>query len=684
MPGLKTRFFPLLLVSVWVLVASVWAGERVTCDHGLRPRKELLGTNLAKPRFGAPMPTSPRKRLENLVPVDHYEVEFKILILSAVDDEETDPGLKLAIETLESFWIPYEVIVLTKEGVKRDDLKLVYTNSDGSAKYSGVITTEFNLSYKDKKTQTYKSALSERQWDELFRFVRQFRLRHVSLFTYPQAYVGVEEIPGRDHGGTNQVSLVKESMAGYTSGMRTDWKIGIKDVWHYPVKILPQDAQRTRPIAFFADSSVAAISHQTEDQREQLHFFFTQGKDLLLSKVMAPIWLKWLVHNLYVGKRRTYLSAQVDDVFIPTVLWSRHGDTEHQLYRSRVDDLKGYLQFQREFLRKETHDRHFKIEMAFNGKGILDYGGLNVDPLTLFLQREAAEFSWVSHTYHHYELDHLSYGEVVNEVVQNNQAALAFLKENIGLYSTKGLVTPRISGLFNPEALEAFADQNYFYVVGDNLVKNLAPLNNRHLPRKTTRELNGFAGITILPRFPNDIFYNVSNPQELQGLFNHLYGYRGNDRLGIEEILEKNAHELTHALLSLDYSMHMFHQANMRLFKYQGREESLLSLWFKRGVSEFRKYSTLPLKSLSLDEVVAAYKERVQYEQCAPKVRLKYTHHQLKEIQLKATHSCLVPVTGLESFALLTPELKKIETFGPDQTLYIQVGPDDEVSVFVD
>ena len=619
-----------------------------------------------------------------------YEKEFKILILSAVDDEKIDPGLKLAIETLESFWIPYELIVLTENGEKKKDIKLDLINPDGSLKYSGIITTEFNLSYKNKDSGNYESALSSQEWDRLFSFAQKFNIRHVSLFTYPQNYIGVEEIKNIENGAHNKVRLDTTHISSYISGMKTDPEIDIKDVWHYPVRILSQSSSKTKPIAYFTsvESSISAVLHETEDNREQMHFFFSQSKDLFLSKYLAPIWVKWLVRNLYTGKRRTYLTVQVDDVFIPTELWNPRELSgrpfKKELYRNSVQDIEHYLNFQKKYLKSKTKDKHFKVEMAFNGKGILEYGGLKVDPLSIYLQSQANQFNWVSHTYNHFELDQLSYEEVASEVINNNKAAFIFLRENIHLYSTKGLVTPRISGLFNPEALQAFSDHNYNYVVGDNTVSKLAPTGNKHLPRSTTLELNGFEGISITPRFPNDIFYNVSNPWELQTLFNHLYQYQGVHRLGVEEILEKNAMELTSALLSFDYSMHMFHQANMRVFDYEEGKESLLSLWFKRGIETFRRYSTLPLKSLSYDQVIESFNERVQYENCGLKTKLKYVNRKIKEIKVSSENECLVPITGLEYLRLVTPQLRRSEVFGPDKTIYIKSNPDFEVSVFVD
>ncbi len=70
--------------------------------------------------------------------------------------------------------------------------------------------------------------------------------------------------------------------------------------------------------------------------------------------------------------------------------------------------------------------------------------------------------------------------------------------------------------------------------------------------------------------------------------------------------------------------MRMFHQANMRVFDYGNQRESLLSLWMKKGIEHFRRYSTLPLKSLSFDQVIDLYNERANYEKCGLRTKFKY------------------------------------------------------------
>ena len=167
----------------------------------------------------------------------NFEIDFKILILSAEENEKVDPGLQAAISFLQNMWIPYDVIILTKNGQRDEDKKLVLLNPDGSAKYSGIITTEYNLSYKStvsEETQ-YTSALTTEEWQLLFDYERKFNVRHLSLFTYPQKSAGVIAVPNADHFKTNYVTFEKNILHDYSEGYNLNLEIPIIKNWHYPV-----------------------------------------------------------------------------------------------------------------------------------------------------------------------------------------------------------------------------------------------------------------------------------------------------------------------------------------------------------------------------------------------------------------------------------------------------------------
>lgn len=645
----------------------------VECKHDFTPQKETAGYERI-PRH----PLTKNKdwylnipKLKSL-PKSDYAVDFKILVISSEDIEKHDPGLVAATTFLQNMWIPYEVLVLTKNGKRNPLKKLDLINIDGSGKYSGIVTTEYNLSYKTfvNGKEEYLSALSKDEWAELFQYEKMFNVRHVSLFTYPDYYLGFSESVGSDHFKRNSIILNADPIKKYLGGVNLDAEVEIKDNWHYPVDIVKEKSNQINPFLFYTNikNSIAGVTKKTDDQREEMHFFFSQSKNNMISKFVAPIWIKWLTKNVYLGKRRTYLTAQIDDYLTPTKIWNPLPHIKRIEYRTSVSDIQSFIDFQKNVLRPETKDEQYKIEMAFNGKGTFLYGGEGIDLLSNFTIKNAHEFFWVSHTYSHPELNDISYNEMIAEVNNNIDAAKYLLRDNFHLFSEFGLVTPRISGLYNKDALKAMYDLNISYLIGDNTKVDFRHPNNKHLPRKTTVELNGFMGSHIIPRFPNDIYYNISTLFELEGLFNHYYELSGDKAYNFEKIFAKNAKETVGHLLEYDFSPYMFHQANMRVFDYQNSNESLLSLWFREVLKEYRKLSTFPLPSLSFNQLIKVYSERRDYEECNVNARLHVQGFKLSEITFQNDKHCEFPITGLENVSGL--EEYKSEKFGPDFTIY--------------
>jgi len=84
------------------------------------------------------------------------------------------------------------------------------------------------------------------------------------------------------------------------------------------------------------------------------------------------------------------------------------------------------------------------------------------------------------------------------------------------------MVTPGISGLFNPNALRALKDGGIKYVVGDNSVTALQASNPYH-GIQTTAAVNGYESVYIVPRFPTDIYYDTPNPTVNAQEYNYRY-----------------------------------------------------------------------------------------------------------------------------------------------------------------
>jgi len=91
------------------------------------------------------------------------------------------------------------------------------------------------------------------------------------------------------------------------------------------------------------------------------------------------------------------------------------------------------------------------------------------------------------------------------------------------------MVTPAISGLFNPAALQAIKDFGIVNVVGDNSIAALRPANPYHCVH-TSVAVNGVDGILIVPRIATAVNYDCSLPAENTDEYNNFYhSYWGRD-----------------------------------------------------------------------------------------------------------------------------------------------------------
>ncbi len=148
--------------------------------------------------------------------------------------------------------------------------------------------------------------------------------------------------------------------------------------------------------------------------------------------------------------------------------------------------------------------------MAFNGYGTTvtynNEAGTNPDSLTKVAKLNQAKFKWINHTYDHENLDGVSYQKARQEIINNNNVA-----SNLGLrsYHKKNLVTPDVSGLLNQAFLRAAFDNGVRNLVTDT---SRAGYDN---PSPNTGIYNVYQpSILMIPRRPNNLFFNVSVPSE--------------------------------------------------------------------------------------------------------------------------------------------------------------------------
>jgi hypothetical protein len=623
--------------------------------------------------------------LLNLAPNEkqYFEVEMKVLLLSATSDTLIEPELTIAIKALQSFGITYDHKVLTQDSdlISRELLSLEENN--GVGKYYAIVLTTGLLVFQNKE-RIWNSALTQDQWTQLEDYERRFHIRRVSLSTWPTPAIGltVAGTPGSD----NNDVIMANNLGPYTSGMVPELRTSLSYTWQTPAKIL--DSSKVKPVFYFGnkvenEKPLAAAIINFSDHREQMHFFFVQSQYSMPSLLAIPIWLRWVTGNIYMGKRRVYLNVQVDDFFLNTDRWSPYlsknpGDGSRN-YRLRPEDLDYFVKYRHENLISLSGDPNFKIDLAFNGFGVWEARGYKKDALFMQAKKLTNEYNWISHTYSHMDLNLFNYERAMDEFNKNTEMAKdIFGSEEHPSYSRKSMVTPRISGLFVPGVLKAMVDSQILYVAGDTTRPEITP-GNMYVGRWTTKEQNGFEGVLIIPRAATEIYYDVTDTIELSSEYNHRYRkYFGRD-LSYQEIYQRESDRVVRSLLRLEPIPNMFHVTNLRAFLLPEESEnknrvSLISLWLDAVLAEYRKYSTLPVRALKFDNLAEIFIQRMDYEKCGARSYLTFKDRKPISLKSNSEKKCIMNITtGTEVEIDIEPESSspnevKSELYGPDKT----------------
>jgi hypothetical protein len=374
--------------------------------------------------------------------------------------------------------------------------------------------------------------------------------------------------------------------------------------------------------------------------RENLAFAMDGNPALLHTHLLTAGAIAWATRGLYLGERRVYLNAQVDDLFFDD---DRYAGPP---YRINPPDLE------------------------FNGEGSehrFTYGGgqpvtdepvaePTEDPLTDAVIASQDEFEWISHTYGHTNLDAVTEQQAAWQLRQNHMAALQL---NLTRYSPENLVTPDISGLNNPAAMLAAARHGVRYVVSDwsrndHRARFNTGLRNRYDPR-----------ILEIPRYPTNIYYNVTEPGELLEEFAAVHRdfcrlFRDRCPLTYQGLLDFESDTLLGYLFTYDINPLMFHQSNLRQYA-TGR--TLLTDFFAAVVGKYEALSALPIRTLTMGEIGRLMERRDAYNKAGVVGALVPG----QRITITATSGrAVVPVTGVRVGT-------SVERYGAEDTSYVTV-----------
>lgn len=393
-------------------------------------------------------------------------------------------------------------------------------------------------------------------------------------------------------------------------------------------------------------------------------FFISWATDWsLTSNYLQHSYINWMTRGLFVGKRKVYLSTQVDDMHLETGLYYPNNTN----FRIRTRDLDAHKAWQTNINTRLAAGSNYFVEIGHNGNGDIDNAtsqnagatlctpayavdydsppdtalefqkplgsgtdlwpaefknyswSINcaqLDPVATWFKNNPNVFAAVSHTFSHEELNNATYNDANREIYFN----IAWMKQ-IGIsagnkFSPKGLIPPAITGLHNGDAIKAWMDNGIRFVVGDN-TRPVLRNSNPFYALTTTVAGNGYAGLTVIPRWATTIYYNCDTQACTTNEWIATSGGSGTFTNLLNDARTVN----TRYLLGLHPDPYMFHQANMRwgdtdqiTVGNQSGKLSLMQIWVETITQELLRLTNWPVSSLTHDNLGQLFLDRATLE----------------------------------------------------------------------
>jgi len=520
------------------------------------------------------------------------EVDMKALVVYRVDLSE--PALPAIRRALGYVGVPYDELSITQ---------LWQTSLNDTAcrgKYQSIILSDGGLQFYQNGTVD-KNGLSVQSYEELF------GVRRVNWYTFPSNVFGfVNNVTGS---GDDFLATLTGEGRKIFSYLTTD-KIPLNLTYKYLAAPLPNP--ESIPLLLDSSGTNSFLTIFKTGKKEMMTFTVNSNENLRHIILLSYGMVNWVTQGLFVGNRRVYVTAHNDDYLIADAIWTPSTpcgtptDKTNASYRMDDNDLTGVLQYQQR-LSADVITKNFRFDQVYNGVGTS--GIYNPDPLTPLTKSNEAQFKWINHGWDHLNLDNITKAAALSEI-RNNQLAAKAGNLSLTNYSDTIMVTAQVSGLKNPQYLEAAYELGIRYLVTDTSRQGENPGDNKGL-------YNWFVpGIFMIPRRPNNLFYNVALREEWVAEYNCLFSNFWGRNLTVYEIIEFESEQLLSYMLRGERYPWMFHQSNMRVYLAQPENKNffLLEELLEATFAKFKSYYNLPIMSPTMDDLGREVQSHMEIE----------------------------------------------------------------------
>lgn len=567
-------------------------------------------------------------------------VSMRLLVIAA-DGNETDYP---AITTfLDEVGVPYDKILAADTPLTASML------SDGTTgRYQGIVLTTGNLTYFDAGAGTWQSAFSPDEWATLRQYQKDFHVRSVTSYTFPEASYGLSYAGYRN-------TLGSELPATLTAAGQAVWPyvnaanpIELTGAWVYLGSIL--DPSVTTPLVnVTVDGTTYPVASVTRfDGYENLAVTAANNPNLLHSILLSTGWINWVSGGNFLGNRSSSIDVQIDDLFIGTDQWDPATNTAHTEYTNVPADVTAMVAYQNA-RRANPATPGFKVEYAFNGAG-----GPTNPSLVNTVRANRSQFGFINHTWTHFNLDCGDCPNPTGQITTNTTQIRSQILTNrmygalLGLPGNSDtMVQPDISGINtppNPMAQKAAGGVGIRFWIGDT-----SRAGQTNPTFNTGFATAGDSRVFVVPRRPTNLFVAATTPDQWTSVYNHFYAPGGIlcgmttcfDRpQTYQEILDHESDYLLRYLLRGDLDPWMFHVGNTRA--YSGNR-SVLSDLLDETFSKYSSMVNTPVRSVSFKQAGQAMQGRAAYNAAG----VTATVTPCTSITVKATKAATVPVNGV-------------------------------------
>lgn len=559
-------------------------------------------------------------------------IDMKMLVISADGNEPVFAGIK---SILDQIGIPYDTLIASQTPLTAQTL----SDGLGAGRYQGIFLTTGNLAY-EASPNNWQSALTQAQWQMLWQYETDFRVRQATLYTYPAGApdnYGLTPINAVDTNYTpvkGSLTAAGQQLFGY---LNPATPVSINGAWTYLVK--PISSGNPVSLLDTADGYSLASIYTYPDGRQNLAITTDGNPELTHTLLLGYGVINWVSKGFFLGERKVYMNPQPDDIMIGDDIWDpvRLSDQTGIEYRTTGNDYNKLITWQNNMRASHPNAAAIQLEMPFNGVGVS--GIYPNDTLTPAIRNKPNQFKWVNHTYEHELLNAINYTDAKAQLSKNHNVAqlLGFNK-----YFKDSMIQPEISGLNNPEFLRAAKDFGIRYILSDTSQpgwKNPSPNTGFYSSYQPS--------ILIIPRYPTNLYYNVSTPAEWMSEYNYFYAPGGlfptwDRALTYSEVLDKESEMWLRYLLKYDLNSVMFHQSNLRAYN---NANSLLGDLVNATLAKYNSMYKLPIRSPGQHDTGVLMAARMAYNASGVSGRILLGAS--NSIALKTVKAVKAPLTGI-------------------------------------